>query len=67
MCALCHVFFRDLRNLLWTKTTVFKEKKHSGKPWYYFEKVPLFSLNADINLKLRTSAITDMVLISSTH
>ena len=40
----------------------------SGKPWNYFEKVPLFTLNADINLKFtRTSAITDMVLISSTH
>ena len=35
MYSLCHVFFRDLRNLLWTKTTVFKEKKHSGKPWNY--------------------------------
>ena len=32
MRALCHVFFRDLRNLLWTKTTVFKEKKqHSAQ------------------------------------
>ena len=47
MRALCHVFFRDLRNLLWTKTTVFKEKKQAlstGKPWNYFEKVPLFTL-----------------------
>ena len=69
MYSLCHVFFRDLRNLLWTKTTVFKEKKHSGKPWNYtphFEKNPLFSLNADINfLNLRTSAITDMVFFST--
>lgn len=52
MCALCHVFFRDLRNLLWTKTTVFKEQKHSGKPWFYFEKVPLFTLNAVINFEI---------------
>ena len=55
MRALCHVFFRDLRNLLWTKTTVFKEKKQAlstGKPWNYFEKVPLFTLNADINFNL---------------
>ena len=29
MRALCHVFFRDLRNLLWTKTTVFKERKEA--------------------------------------
>ena len=32
----------------------------------YFEKIPLFSLNADINfLNLRTSAITDMVFFST--